>query len=332
MTWLVGVAALVAAFPALAVGTPAGTKIPNEVTVNYTINGKAEVAKVAAPVITVAEIIDVVVTLQSSGPLSVSSPDISKALTFAVTNTGNGTQTFRLSRNNAIEGDQFDPINASAGAVYLESGAEPGFQASGANADIAYIPGVNDPLMPADTSRTAYLASNIPASLTPGALGNLRLTAASVIPGAPGARPGTSLAGLGYGGVDALVGFTQAQSAATGGYIVSTLSLNVAKTVTQVRDPAGNALVMPGSVLTYRVVMTLTGNGTADNLAMNDPLPPSISYVPGSITVNGAARTDAADADNASFTTNAGIGAVTVLFGNTPAPATQVIEFKAIVN
>lgn len=330
--WLFGAWMLAAALPALAAGTPAGTRIPNEVTVSYTINGKPEVAKVAAPPIVVAEVINVAVTLQSSGPVAVSSPDIAKPVTFAVTNTGNGTETFRLSRNNAIAGDQFDPLNANPGAIYLESGAEVGFQATGPNADILYAPGVNDLTLLPDASRLVYLVSNIPASLSTGALGNLGLTAESTTPGAPGAVPGSTLAGLGHGGVDAVVGASRAQSGATGGYVVAAVALSVVKTVPAVRDPAGNALVMTGSVITYRIVLNLTGNGIAENLTMTDPLPANTTYVPGSITVNGAARTDAADSDNATFTSVNGQGIVTVQFGTTQAPATQVIEFKAIVN
>jgi uncharacterized repeat protein (TIGR01451 family) len=327
MAFLVTMAGL-AASPAFAVGTPAGTPITNSATLTFSIGGQAAapVTAVAAGVV-VAEVINVLLTAQDGSPLAVNSPDAGKALTFLLTNTGNGKEAFGLTRNNQLAGDQFDPVSAG-GAIYLESGAQPGFQASGPNADIAYAPGSNDPVLLADGSRVIYLVSNIPAAQPTGAVGNASLSAASTTPGAAGATPGTTLPARGDAGVDAIVGASRAQATAQGSYIVSGLVLNVLKTVAAVSDTQGGTLVMPGSVLTYRVVLTLSGTGIAENLAFSDPLPAATTYLPASLTVDGAARSDAVDADNASVVA----GAVGVVFGNTPAPATRVIEFKATVN
>ena len=325
---LLAAVAGLATFNASAAGTPAGTPITNSATLTYSIGGQVAtpVTAVARGVV-VAEVINVLLTSQDGSPMAVNSPDAGKALTFLLTNTGNGREAFRLTRNNLIAGDQFDPVNAST-AIYLESGAQPGFQATGPNADIAYVPGSNDPLLAADGSRVVYLVSNIPAAQPTGAVGKASLSANSTTAGASGAAPGTTLAGLGDGGVDAVVGGSRAQATAVGSYIVSGLVLNVLKTVAAVRDTQGGSLIMPGSVLTYRVVLTLTGTGIAENLSFSDPLPTSTTYVPASLTVDGAARSDAPDADNGSVVA----GAVGVVFGNTPAPATRVIEFKATVN
>jgi uncharacterized repeat protein (TIGR01451 family) len=327
VTFVVTVAGL-ATSSAFAVGTPAGTPITNSATLTFSIGGKAAtpVTATAAGVV-VAEVINVLLTSQDGSPLTVSSPDIGRALTFLLTNTGNGKEAFRLTRNNLIADDQFDPVSAG-GAIYLESGAQPGFQATGPNADIAYASGSNDPVLLADGSRVLYLVSNIPAAQPTGAVGKASLSAASTTPGAPGVAPGTTLAALGDAGVDAIVGASRAQATAPSSYIVSGLVLNVLKTVASVRDTQSGSLVMPGSVLTYRVVLTLSGTGIAENLSFSDPLPASTTYVPASLTVDGTARSDAADADNG----NVVAGLVGVVFGNTPAPATRVIEFKATVN
>ena len=326
---LLAAVAGLATFNASAAGTPAGTPITNSATLTYSIGGQVGVPLTAvARAITVAELINVVLTWQDGTPVSVNSPDPGKALAFLLTNTGNGPETFRLTRNNTIAGDQFDPVSVAAGSVYLESGLQAGFQATGPNADIAYVAGVNDPALAADASRTIYLYSSIPAGQATGALGYASLMAASTTAGAPGAVPGATLAGLGQGGVDAVVGGSRAQAVARGTYIVSGIALSVVKAVVAVQDPKGGALVMPGAVLTYRVTLTLTGVGIADNLSFSDPLPLATTFVPGSLTVDGSARTDAPDTDNASFAA----GAVAVVFGNTAAPATRVIEFKATVN
>ena len=325
---LAAVAGLVT-FNASAAGTPAGSPITNSATLTYSIGGQVGVPLTAvARAITVAELINVVLTWQDGTPVSVNSPDPGKALAFLLTNTGNGLETFRLTRNNAIAGDQFDPVSVPAGAVFLENGLQAGFQATGPNADTPYVAGVNDPTLAADASRTIYVYSTVPAAQATGALGYASLTTASTTAGAPGAVPGATLAGLGQGGVDAVVGGSRAQAVAQGTYIVSGIALSVVKAVVAVQDPRGGALVMPGAVLTYRVTLALTGAGIADNLSFTDPLPLATTFVPASITVDGAARTDALDTDNASFAA----GAVAVVFGNTAAPATRVIEFKATVN
>lgn len=312
-----------------AAGSSAGTLIPNSATLVYSIGGGApKVVTAVAPVVVVAEIIDLLLTWQDASPVPVNSPEPGKALTFVLTNTGNGSEAFQLARNNQLTGDQFDPVNVAAGAIYLESGAQPGFQPSGPNADTLYQPGINDPVLAADASRTLYLFSSIPAGLANGATGKASLSASAATAGAPGARPGTTLAGLGQGGIDAVVGVSRGQAVAVGSHVVSSITLNLVKTVAAVRDLLGGERVMAGAVLTYRVVLSLAGTGVAENFSFADPLPASLRYVPASLTVDGAARSDALDGDNASVAS----GTVSVLFGNTPVPATRVIEFKASVN
>lgn len=308
-----------------AAGTPAGTLIGNTATLRYSVAGSPTSATATAPVLVVAKVISVVVTWQDAAPATVASPDTARALSFSVTNTGNAAEAWRLSRNDALGGDQFDPQPAAAGALWLESGAQPGFQASGPNADTPYNPGGNDPLLPADGSRTVYLVSDIPTGQATGAAGRSTLVAASTTPGAAGAAPGTQVGSS--GGMQIVVG-AAGQASATGSYLVSGVALGVAKSVAAVRDPQGGTRVMSGSVLTYRIVLTLSGAGTADAVSLVDPLPAGLSYVAGSLVVDGAARTDVADGDNGAAANNT----VTADFGSVAAPAQRVVEFKATVN
>jgi trimeric autotransporter adhesin len=55
----------------------------------------------------------------------------------------------------------------------------------------------------------------------------------------------------------------------------------------------------PQTVLTYSVSMTNTGHGLATGLQLIDIVPVNTTFVSGSIKVDGSARTDAADGDNA---------------------------------
>jgi uncharacterized repeat protein (TIGR01451 family) len=319
-------AALLSPLAIHAAGTPAGTLIGNTATLQYQIAGQPPTSATASSTpVAVAKVLSVTVTWQDAASPTATSPDTSRPLAFVVTNTGNAAEPYRLTRNDTIGGDQFDPSPAAAGSLWLESGAQPGFQASGPNADIAYVPGTNDPVLPADGSRTVYLVSDIPAGAATGGAGKSALTATATTPGAAGAAPGTLLGT--FGGVQTVVG-AQVVASATGSYLVAGVSLGLAKSVVAVRDPQGGTRVVTGSVLTYRIVLTVTGTGLADTVSFSDPLPATLAYVPGSLTVDGAPRTDAADADGAAVTANT----VTADFGTLAAPAQRVIEFKATVN
>ena len=316
--------------PRVFAGVPAGTVISNTVTLNYSVGGVPAAVNSNTASFVVGELINLSLTLQASAPVSVNSPDVGRAITVLLTNTGNGSEAFGLTRNNTLAGDQFDPANAAAGAFFLENGLQPGFQASGPNADTLYLPGVNDPVLAADETRVIHVVSDIPAGIALGGLGNIGITANSLTPGASGALPGTGLPGAGTGGVIAVVGGSRATATVVGSYIVSGFAVTVSKSVLQVKDPRGGNLIMPGSVISYRVVVTVVGVGTANNLAFSDPLPAETTFVAGSIKVNGAARTDALDTDNADYTP--ATRTVSARFGNTPSPATQTIDFQVIVN
>jgi uncharacterized repeat protein (TIGR01451 family) len=328
---LVGSLLVLGATPvaAEAAGTPAGTVISNSATLSYSLGGAPAPSITSLPAtVTVAQLINVTLTWQDATAVSVNSPDTNSTLTFLLTNTGNGPETLSLARSNAVAGDNYDPLNGSAGALFLESGLQSGFQASGPNADIAYVPGSNDPTLAAGASRIVYVLSNTPGALAAGNTGNVLVTAASTLPGAAGAAPGTTLAGQGPSGIDAVVGTGRAQASQTGSYIVGGVGVSVAKTVVAVVDPQGGSSITSGAVLTYRIVVNATGAGIAQNLGVADPIPANTSYLANSITVDGVARTDAADGDNAEFSG----GAVRARFGDTAAPASHTIQFRVTIN
>jgi uncharacterized repeat protein (TIGR01451 family) len=328
--WAVRLATALAALWAplsWAAGTGAGTVIGNTATLTYATPGNPSLttSAVSLPIV-VARVINVAVTWQDGAAVPTTSPDSAKPLAFVVSNTGNGTETFALSRDNVQGGDQFDPASAPDGAIWLESGAQPGLQRSGPNADVLYAPGANDIVLGADASRVVYVSSQIPAGVATGSFGKLLFSAVATTPGAASAVPGASLGVV--NGLQVVSGTANGRASASGSYLVAGASMGLAKSIVGVRDPRGGTRVMPGSVLTYRLVVTLTGTGSVDNVAISDPLPAQLTYVPGSITVDGAARTDAADGDEASFAA----GAVQAGFGTVAVPATRVIEFKATVN
>lgn len=316
-----------------AAGTAAGTTVSNMATLTYVIGiGPPSTATSNTVSFRVDEIIQPVLAWQDGTPVAVNAPGSNDVLTFLLTNSGNGPEAFGLTRTNGpapLPAGNYTPLNGSIGSIYLESGSQAGFQAAGVNADTIYLPGTNDPNLAPNAGQIIYVISDTP-NVASNAHGDVLLTAASLTAGAAGALPGTALAGLGQGGGFAVVGSTRAQASATGSYIASGLGFVVNKTVLSVLDPQATTVVMPGAVMTYQIVATLSGAGTATNLVITDPMPANTTYVPGSIVVNGIAKTDAADADNAQFIT--ATQTVSVSLGNVAAPANVVITFRATIN
>ena len=142
----------------------------------------------------------------------------------------------------------------------------------------------------------------MPAALVTGNIGRVELSAAATTAGAAGAAPGTTLPGLGQGGVDAVVGALvhwRVRPVVTW----SAVSLCVSRRALSVSSILRRYERRSGSIVTYRIVLAVNGSGIAQTLELNDPLPANTAYVVNSITVNGQARTDAVDADQAEFST-----------------------------
>jgi uncharacterized repeat protein (TIGR01451 family) len=317
--------------PAWALGTPAGTVIQNTAQVTYTVAGlSGPISISASDSFTVAEIIDAVLTWQDAADVPVNSPQTGRGMTFQLTNTGNGPERFRLSALANLGGDDFDPVLRP---IYIESNGIPGLQSGGATPDTIYLPGGNDPDLAADGRVVFYVTADIPAGLGDGALGRMQTTAAAQTTGAAGAAVGTRLPGAGQGGQDAVVGSTQAQGTAVGRFLVQGLTVNLNKQIQRITDQFGGNQPYAGARVAYRVVVTVGGSGTVENLIVDDPIPTGMTYVPQSVRLNGAPQTDAADAplDGTDFNITT-VGRVTTQLGNVVAPATFTIDFETTIN
>ncbi|HLY97080.1 MAG TPA: hypothetical protein VKO66_07665, partial [Sideroxyarcus sp.] len=122
---------------------------------------------------------------------------------------------------------------------------------------------------------------------------------------------------------------------ARGAYLLGT-PVTLSKTIANIQDPSGcsaasGCRVVRGSILTYRIELVVPGAGNVSGLVLTDPIPADMTYVPDSIVVNGAPRTDAADGDQAdSGITSA--NTVTVSPGSVTAPLTIWFTFRTTIN
>jgi len=304
---------------AQAAGTVAGTTINNTATASFTDStGKAVTVSSNTVAITVNEILNVKVAAADPGNIVTQAGATNQVMAFTITNTGNGTEPFKLTPVTAIGGDQFDPtatsvvIDTNGNGVY-----DPGV-------DTVYTPGSNDPVLAPDASIKVFVLSSIPATVVNGNQGQLNLTVQDTV---GTGTPGTVFAGKGNGGVPAVVGTSGGTSTDKNFYIVQQAGMTFVKSAVVV-DPFGGATPVPGATITYSLVATVTGAGSLNGLVITDLVPPSTTYQAGSITLQGAALTDTADSDAGTFT---GTG-ISVALGSVPAGQTRTVTFKVKIN
>lgn len=307
------------ASPAFAAGTPAGTNITNVATATYELPGGEETSVDSNSVtLKVDELLDVSVAWGDPGDVSTSAGQTGQLLKFTVTNGGNGAEAFVLATVANGGGDDFDP---SVTSIVLDSNGNGAYDAG---VDTVYASGSNDPQLDPDQSITVFVVSTIPAAAGDSHRGRVDLTAVAKT---GSGTPGTSFAGLGQGGGNAVVGATGADSEDDGYYRVAKASVAFVKSAA-VADAFGGTAAAPGSTITYTLAATVSGSGSLANLRVADAVPAGTTYQAGSLTLDGGALTDAADADSGSFT---GTG-ISVALGTLAAGATKTITFQVKID
>jgi uncharacterized repeat protein (TIGR01451 family) len=321
---LMAAAALYPAFVLLpsraeAAGTPAGAQIQNVARATYDRpDGSSTSVDSNAVVLVVDELLDVTVSWADPADVGTTAGATAQLLRYTVTNGGNGTERFVLATLENAGGDDFDPAVTS---IILDSNGNGAFDPG---VDTTYVAGSNDPELDADESIGVFVLSTIPAAGTDGQRGRVDLTAAAVTgTGAPGA----SFAGQGQGGGDAVVGATGADAEDDGYYLISGATLSFVKSAS-VADPYGGSTQAPGAIITYTLTATVGGTGSLANLRVTDPIPADTTYEAGSITLDGAPLTDAADGDAGRLNGTD----IEVALGTVAGGTAHVISFKVKID
>jgi uncharacterized repeat protein (TIGR01451 family) len=223
-----------------------------------------------------------------------------------------------LSTVSTLGGDDFDP---TVTAIYIDSNGNGQYDAG---VDTLYTAGSNDPNLDADETVTVFVVSSIPGSAADTNRGQVQLVGTSTT--GTGA-PGTTFAGAGDGGGDAVVGLTGADGADEGFYRVSAAVLAFTKAAT-IADQFGGAEPVPGATITYTLTAVVTGSGSLTGVKITDAVPAATTYIANSIMLDGVAQTDAADADPSRLATNT----VTVDLGTVAGGSTRVVKFQVRIN
>lgn len=309
-------ASLASGFAAHAAGVPAGTLIENTASASYRTGGPAQTVESNTVGFRVAELLDVAVAAQDAAavPLGASV----SALAFTVTNTGNGPEAFVLSAEVVVAGNDFDAV--------------PRGLATDSNGNGVYDPGVDAPLadggttdaLAPDQGLTVFVLVTAPQGVADGQSSQLRLLARA----ATGTgNPGTVFAGAGEGGVDAVAGSSGADDDAAASLTSSAATVALVKSAT-IADPFGGAQPVSGAIVTYTLTATVSGSGSVDDLLITDTIPAATSYAPGTLTLDSAGLTDAADADAG----KASPAGVSVNLGTVAGGTTRTVTFQVEID
>lgn len=299
-----------------AAGVVAGTQISNTATATYD-SGAASVSIQSNTVtVRVDELLDVTVTSLSASPTEAGSG--TTVLTYRVTNTGNGDETFNLSADPAIAGNSFDPTVQSI-AIDLNGN---GIFDSGTDQILA--PGTPTPALSPDTALTVFVLTTLPATAADGQTGQVRLAATA---STGSGSPGTVIAGQGSGGGDAVVGISTALDDALATLIARLAAVNLTKSAA-ILDPFGTQQPVPGAVVTYSLLAMASGAGSASNLNVTDIIPAGTTYQPGTLKLDGVALSDPADADSG----QASSSGIAVNLGTLSGGSSRTVTFQVRIN
>ncbi|NNF05591.1 MAG: hypothetical protein HKN21_02410 [Candidatus Eisenbacteria bacterium] len=306
---------------ALAGGTPVCTEIENQAVATYTIGNTTFTETSNKTTTTVAQLIDVSVIWQDAGNVTVRPGQTERILTFMVTNTGNGPDSFTLSVINLLVGDSFDPIFDD---IYLDTNGNGVFDVG---ADELYVAGSNDPLLLADESIVVFSRNSIPGDVESEDLGDSQLVATS---NTGTGDPGDSFP-HGECDTDIVIGESGGDDEDTGTYVVSSINVMVEKSQ-EVEDQFGGDEPVPGACIIYTIRVSAVGSGTAAGVIITDEIPEHTTYKEDSLTLNGTELSDLLDGD-AGDVGGTTPNTVTVFLGNldenTPI---QTITFAVTIN
>ena len=357
---LLAATTLVTALPARAAGTVAGTSIANRATVNYAVGGVAQPQIGSSPTgnssgagTDTTFLVDNKVNLsvlETNAAGANTSPGLTTAgianavAVFKLTNTGNNPQGYTFAVTQPVGGtvfssDTFDMLNTKAvvsgAACSTASTTTPTYNSGTDTATTV-------PTLSPDTCVYVIVLGDTPNGLVNGAAATVQLTATTVVANTLAALTQTvgadnpNAVDVVFADPAGSAGGAHATQTAGDGkafdydqYIVVAPSLTVTKTSAVVSDPINNTTnpkAIPGATLQYTItVANAVAGAAAAAVTIADVIPANTTYLPNSITLNGAAVSDATGYTVATTTVSVNAGALA-------AGASDILKFSVTIN
>ena len=344
----IGLAALssVAATPAFAAGTTAGTTITNTATVDYQVGGVAQGQQTASNNFTVDRRINLLVEEVGTVTTNVVPGQTNAVTTFQLTNSSNETLDFALVASQIVGGTAAhggtDTFNANNVRIYRDNTAT-GTVGSWDVGD-TLLTGYVDELV-VDTAIRLFVVADIPAALANGAVAGVTLRATAREGGLIGTQGAaiTETTGANTAGKDTVfadIAGVTGDAARDGShsdnddYTVQTATLAVTKTSRIISDPFNNTTnpkLIPGAIVEYCIAVANSGGAPATSVVINDPVPGQLTFNAGTILLGGTVTAGTCDFNGTaggSYTAPNVSGTIASI----AAGASSTLVFRATVN
>ncbi|MFY7835721.1 MAG: hypothetical protein ACOVQ0_05510 [Novosphingobium sp.] len=328
-----------------AAGTTAGNTITNTATINYQVGGISQNAETASDTLTVDRKINLTVAEVGSATTVVTPGSVSQVTTFTVTNNSNAPLDFALEALQQTGGTAAhggtDTFTASNVRIYVDTNNSGSYE-SASDTLVTFLDEIA-----ADATRRVFVVSDVPLGLANGSVAGVALRATGREAGTAATQGAalTQTTGGNTAGMDTVFADTTAGTddaardaahSARDDYTVATAALTVAKTSRIVSDPVNNTTnpkMIPGAVVEYCIAVTnAAGASSASTIAVNDPLPATVTYEPTfGVKVDGTVSGGVCQADGATAGSQAS-GTVTGTIASLPAGSTKTVLFRATIN
>ena len=249
------------------IGVAAGTEIKNVAYLDYVVDIVSFQAKSNELIDIVDQKIDMQMVCQESQSVVVGIGEKKRAMSFLFSNTGNGEDTYSFS---SIEGESVD-FSVTNIAVYLDNG-------DGVFSDEDNI--AVDVEVASDENVTLFLVSDIPENADKFSSNGIK--ASSNIQGS-----------LVYGESKlledfyAVVATKEDAKSDVCAYEVSHLAVELEKTATLSSDK-----VYSGTTISYKIAVKIIGEGSVENIVINDSIPSGTTYIEDSLKLDGITAGD----------------------------------------
>jgi hypothetical protein len=342
--------ALLAAVPAFAAGTTAGSSINNTATLNYSVGGVAQTAVTSnTATFVVDRKISMTLTEPGNATTSVSPGSSNQVTTFLLANTSNAALDFGLALAQPVGGaaahggtDNFD---VTAPTFWINTGASVA-SATYDPANSVQVTYIDE--LAADATRYIFVLANVPVARVNGDVAGVTLTAQARASGTAGTQGAvvTETAGANTAAMDTVfadaAGASDAardgQISARDDYTVSGAVLTITKTSKVISDPQNgttNPKLIPGATVEYCIqVANAAGGATAQAPAVSDVVPAQTTYdATFGIKLNGTVTAGVCNADGTTGGTyTAGTTTVSGTLSDVAAGATRTLYFRATIN
>ncbi|WP_137752502.1 DUF11 domain-containing protein [Sphingopyxis sp. L1A2A] len=345
---IIGLAAItsLAATPALAAGTTAGTTITNTATVDYQVGGVAQGQQSASNNFTVDRKINLLVEEVGNVTTNVVPGQANAVTTFQLTNSSNEVLDFALVASQIAGGtashggtDTFDATNVRIYRDNTVTGTVGSWDAGD-----TLLTGFVDELV-VDTAIRLFVVADIPTGLANNAVAGVTLRATAREGGTAASQGAaiTETTGANTAGKDTvfadIAGVTgdaarDASHSDNDDYTVQTATLAVSKTSRVISDPFNNTTnpkLIPGAVVEYCISVANSGSADATSVVINDPVPGELTFNAGTILLNGTVTGVTCNADGAAGGSYAAPN-VSGTIATIAAGATRTLVFRATVN